>query len=320
MAGGLEALPTDSVLLILYHYLPSKGAAIAAVVLYAIISLAVTAVTCTTRTYYMLTVAVTGFLELAGELAGCLVGELAEREAVERHTSCESFQLARKKVRVVEEPSFTHNTQTLTLPHPCAYTHLSHTRRIPTAAGWSIRLAILFHPTLNLYIVHRALLIISPVLLANVEYITLSRLIQLSTPAVDASTGSANHDSTAGSATPPVARMSAPVSRFAKGVKWGFTLSDIFCLLLQSTGGAMYANADSAALGRLLLLIGLGAQLGFFTIFFFLVVYVHFVSSLVLGATGHSGQCLRACMRPLCCCSCATASESQSSARALTAR
>jgi hypothetical protein len=61
------SLPVDTVLVILYHhYLPNKAAALAALVLYAFISVAVTAVSVKTRSYYMLTVAVTGFLEVAG--------------------------------------------------------------------------------------------------------------------------------------------------------------------------------------------------------------------------------------------------------------
>jgi hypothetical protein len=56
----------DRVLLILYHYVPSRPAAIAAVVLYAVISILVTGISIKTRSYFMLTVAVTGFLELAG--------------------------------------------------------------------------------------------------------------------------------------------------------------------------------------------------------------------------------------------------------------
>lgn len=55
------------VLLILYHYLPNKQAAIAAVILYAIITGLATAVTVNTRSWYMLTVAFTGLLELTGE-------------------------------------------------------------------------------------------------------------------------------------------------------------------------------------------------------------------------------------------------------------
>lgn len=64
---GFEDLPAETVLMFLYHYIPSKPAAIAAAVLYAVISVAVAAVTVKTRTYYMLTVGVTGILELIGE-------------------------------------------------------------------------------------------------------------------------------------------------------------------------------------------------------------------------------------------------------------
>jgi hypothetical protein len=60
-------LPVDTVLLILYHYVPSRPAAVAAVVLYALMSILVTAISIKTRSYFMLTVAVTGLLELAGE-------------------------------------------------------------------------------------------------------------------------------------------------------------------------------------------------------------------------------------------------------------
>jgi hypothetical protein len=71
MAGkptlSLNQLPADMVLLILYHYLPNKQAAIAAVVLYAVITVMVTAVTVKTRSWYMLTAAFTGLLELTGE-------------------------------------------------------------------------------------------------------------------------------------------------------------------------------------------------------------------------------------------------------------
>jgi hypothetical protein len=63
-------------------------------------------------------------------------------------------------------------------------------------------------------------------------------------------------------------------SSFAKTVKWFFTCSDIFCLLLQSTGGAMYANPENASMARILLLLGLGAQLFFFSAFILLTIYV----------------------------------------------
>lgn len=62
-------LPIDAVLGLLYQYIPNKGAAAAAVVLYALLSIAVAAVSIKTRLYYMLLVALTALLELAGELA-----------------------------------------------------------------------------------------------------------------------------------------------------------------------------------------------------------------------------------------------------------
>jgi hypothetical protein len=62
----LEDMPVELVLQLTYGYIPSKPAAIAAVVLYAIITVAVAAVTLKTRTYYMLTVVFTGILELIG--------------------------------------------------------------------------------------------------------------------------------------------------------------------------------------------------------------------------------------------------------------
>jgi len=63
---AMTGIPADALLLILYHYLPNRAAAIAAVILYAVVSVAVTAVTVKTRTWYMMTVALTGLLELTG--------------------------------------------------------------------------------------------------------------------------------------------------------------------------------------------------------------------------------------------------------------
>lgn len=145
-------------------------------------------------------------------------------------------------------------------------------------------------PEMNTYIIHQALLIISPVLLAIVEYITLGKLLDLGTnnsgishahshsqtaDAHNTSTMTTVHvrrrtNSTGGQRTCCCQRPS-----FAKTVKWFFTCSDIFCLLLQSTGGAMYANPENASMARVLLLIGLGAQLVFFSAFILLTIYVH---------------------------------------------
>lgn len=63
---AMTGIPADTLLLILYHYLPNRAAGIAAVILYAVVSVAVTAVTIKTRTWYMMTVALTGLLELTG--------------------------------------------------------------------------------------------------------------------------------------------------------------------------------------------------------------------------------------------------------------
>lgn len=80
---GLDDLPVETVLHLLFGYTPCKAAAIAAVVLYAIITVAVAAVTLKTRTYYMLTVVFTGVLELIGaqECAGLCVGRVVSSAA-----------------------------------------------------------------------------------------------------------------------------------------------------------------------------------------------------------------------------------------------
>jgi hypothetical protein len=75
---GLDDLPVETVLHLLFGYTPCKAVAIAAVVLYALVTVAVAAVTLRTRTCYMLTVVITGILELIGarECAGlwrCLI-------------------------------------------------------------------------------------------------------------------------------------------------------------------------------------------------------------------------------------------------------
>lgn len=119
-------------------------------------------------------------------------------------------------------------------------------------AGYITRVIMLSRPSLNGLIAQQALLIIPPVLLAIVEYITVSRLIELAAKKNGSNTRSC----------------------FAKSVSWCFTGSDIFCLLLQATGGGMYANPDTMNMARALLLAGLGAQIGFFAIFCCIVLYV----------------------------------------------
>lgn len=66
--------------------------------------------------------------------------------------------------------------------------------------------------------------------------------------------------------------------RLANFVAKMFTASDIFCLILQSAGGGLFASSDphTQQMGRNLLLIGLLLQMGFFTFFSFLVVYADY--------------------------------------------
>lgn len=166
----------------------------------------------------------------------------------------------------------------MTTPEPAALHSTSRSTTaawcLPTVAtGWSTRVIMLSKPEMNTYIIHQALLIISPVLLAIVEYITLSKLVALG--------------STAQQVVVPVSKLHGKDvlpsqgggchqqhSSFAKFVKWFFTGSDVFCLLLQSSGGALYSNPDNAAIARVLLLIGLVAQLVFFSVFIGLTVFV----------------------------------------------
>jgi hypothetical protein len=127
-------------------------------------------------------------------------------------------------------------------------------------AGYAIRIYMLSNPTLNGLIILQALLIVSPVLLAIVEYITVSKLLALSSGGSKA-------------------------TRFSKAVSWLFTVSDVLCLTMQGAGGGMYANPPQMEMARKLLLAGLGAQLGFFAIF--TCVTVHMQTDAKFGYRGN---------------------------------
>lgn len=128
-------------------------------------------------------------------------------------------------------------------------------------AGWSTRWVMINLPDFDIYKINQCFLIISPVLLAIVEYITMSKLLALS---------AANQAGTTGDAR------KTPVGVLSRYVAWAFTASDVVCCLLQGSGGALYSDPQKADLARLLLLIGLFAQLAFFSVFIALMVYVHF--------------------------------------------
>lgn len=117
--------------------------------------------------------------------------------------------------------------------------------------GYAARVQMLRNPSMGPYVSSQALLIISPVLLSIVNYITVGRILRC----VDTSKGWLK----------------------PAWVGWIFTASDIFCLLLQGSGGGMSASDDASSrnLGKILLLIGLAFQMFFFTVFLCITVYIH---------------------------------------------
>ncbi|GLI70986.1 hypothetical protein VaNZ11_016093 [Volvox africanus] len=93
-------------------------------------------------------------------------------------------------------------------------------------------------------------LIISPVLLAIVEYICLGKMVAMSKTGRD--------------------------SRIMRWQSRVFALSDVVCLCIQGSAGAMLSSKDpdTSLRGRRLMLIGLAAHLGSFTCFTCLCAYV----------------------------------------------
>ncbi|EFJ41301.1 hypothetical protein VOLCADRAFT_33026, partial [Volvox carteri f. nagariensis] len=161
--------------------IPRKSAAIAALILYLVISIVVFAITCKTRSWFMLTVVLTGLLEAAGFLS---------------------------RVMMVQSPTY---------------------------IG---------------YVLMQCFLIISPVLLAIVEYICLGKMTGMT-----------------------------KAGRESRLMRWQsrlFALSDVLCLTVQGSAGAMLASKDpgTSLFGRKLMLAGLAAQLVFFTCFTCLCAYV----------------------------------------------
>jgi len=163
-------------------------------------------------------------------------------------------------------------------------------------------------PDVSRYSVHKALLIISPVLLAAVQYITLAKLLMLA-PAASTTSSSRRDDracsssadgrspsneegaadgggevgrdaaiATAGSSGGSSSSITSPSSGhpiLSMAVLVGFTAGQVICLVLQTSGGALYSNpAASALYGRLLLLSGFGLQLVFDSAFILVAAIV----------------------------------------------
>lgn len=117
--------------------------------------------------------------------------------------------------------------------------------------GYAARVQMLNKPSFGAYVGSQSVLIICPVLLSIVNYIAVGKILRL----VDTSKGWLQP---------------AWVARL-------FTTSDVLCLLLQGTGGGMQPSKDAGTrkLGNTLLLLGLGAQLGFFAIFTSMTIFIN---------------------------------------------
>ena len=116
--------------------------------------------------------------------------------------------------------------------------------------GFIFRVAVLHNPTIGNVAITQALLVISPIFLALVDYEAVGKLMKL------------------GQGT----------GRLRPGlVAKLFFGSDILCLLIQVGGAGMTAKQTPTAqrLSRNLLIAGLALQLGFFSLFTVLTVYVH---------------------------------------------
>ena len=118
-------------------------------------------------------------------------------------------------------------------------------------AGYTTRVLMLHKPSVGLYAMMQALLIISPVLLSIVNYIVAGRILRY----VDTSKGWLR-------------------PAWVGGI---FTASDIICLILQGAGGGMSASQDASqrTLGKNLLLAGLAIQIVFFTMFLCVTIYIN---------------------------------------------
>ncbi|GLC46789.1 hypothetical protein PLESTB_001941600 [Pleodorina starrii] len=118
------------------------------------------------------------------------------------------------------------------------------------AAGFMARVVMIRTPSSMAFIAMQCFLIISPVLLAIVEYICLGKLVAMSR-----------------------------AGRESRLMRWQsrlFAASDVLCLMLQGSAGGMLAsdNLDTFNFGRKLMLVGLALQLGFFSMFTCLCIHV----------------------------------------------
>lgn len=116
--------------------------------------------------------------------------------------------------------------------------------------GYACRIVMLHNPGYNPYVAMQALLIVSPIFLALVDY----------------------------SATGKLMRMAHGGGRLHPGwVAKGFFASDILCLAIQGGGAGLSSSEKSGNqnIAKMLLIVGLVLQLIFFTIFTSITLYMN---------------------------------------------
>ena len=119
--------------------------------------------------------------------------------------------------------------------------------------GYIGRIAMINNPSLDFYLLMEVLLVVTPNILAYVEYSTVGRIMK-------------KIDITRAWGFIP----STWVSRI-------FVISDLLCITIQSTAAVYLSSGkdDQFDTGRNIMLVGLAIQITFFTGFIFLMTHVH---------------------------------------------
>ena len=117
--------------------------------------------------------------------------------------------------------------------------------------GYACRVIMLYHPAYDPYVIMQALLIISPIFLALVDYNATGKLMQR-----------------------------ANIKRVCLKPVWIarlFFASDIFCLAVQGGGAGMASSLNTSVqqTAKTLLLLGLALQLVFFSLFAAITLHIH---------------------------------------------
>lgn len=117
-------------------------------------------------------------------------------------------------------------------------------------AGYALKIKMLDSPEYYTYVVSYAFLVIGPVFLVIVEYLCVAKLIGRS--------------------------KLGGKSRFARGVAWFMTVSEVICLGIQCAAGGPLTSKDEKQreIGGKMMLAGLSMQVGFFSIFTGIALYV----------------------------------------------